>query len=47
MRNKDIALNVLMQDNDMSAQVPWFKAIFATKVCWKIGPLCSVMQRYW
>ena len=23
MRNKDTTLNVLLKDNDMSAQVPW------------------------
>ena len=45
IRNKDTTLNVLLQDNDMSAQVPWFKAMFATKVCWKIGPLGPVTQR--
>ena len=33
MRNKDTTLNVLLQDNDTSAQVPWNKAISATKVC--------------
>ena len=43
MRNKDTTLNVLLQDNDMSAQVPWYKAVSATKACWKIGPLVPVM----
>ena len=45
MRNKDAALNVLLQDNDMSAQVPWYKAMSITIVCWKIGPVGPVMLR--
>ena len=31
MRNKDITLNVLLQDNDMSAQVPWYKSNVGNK----------------
>ena len=45
MRNEEATLNVLLQDNDMTAQVPWYKAMSITKVCWKIGPLSLVMQR--
>ena len=33
MRNKDIPLNVLLQDNDRSTQVPQYKAMSATKIC--------------
>ena len=47
MRNNDTTLDVLLQDNNMSAQVLWLKAMFATKVCWKICPLGPVIQRKW
>ena len=30
-RNKDIALNVLLQDNDLSVQVPWYESNVSNK----------------